>query len=311
MSPCHQPAKFLLLIHHGESFRKFPNREYREGKTDMFDFVDIDYFSVDEMDVMVLQLGGLKPKKCSGEADLSKDKSGPEPPPEFQRSWTTVLGMTPETKAKLKEFRTPLVGFSGEVSYPIGTVTLSVTMGEPERLRTIPMEFVVVKSHSSYNVILGRTGLRNLGVVASTIHLMIKFPTANGIATMTTKKKNLQECRRMEEARGPTREGRITFPQTQTCDSKGTTNGGRGRRTRLRSLTAPYNCRPSHLKRMLKQMKKVGGKGNLSAECKAELVEILHKHADASAWTPADMTGIPCFVVEHELKTYPHIEPRV
>ncbi|GKG28334.1 hypothetical protein Tco_0406661, partial [Tanacetum coccineum] len=105
-----------------------------------------------------------------------------------------------ETKAKLKESRTPLVGFSGEVSYPIGTITLSVTMGEPERLRTIPMEFAAVKSHSSYNVILGRTGLRNLGVVAFTIHSMIKFLTANGIATMTTKKETLQECQRIEEA---------------------------------------------------------------------------------------------------------------
>ncbi|GKF23217.1 hypothetical protein Tco_0075539 [Tanacetum coccineum] len=46
-----------LLIHHGGSFRKFSNREYREGKTDMFDFVDIDYFSVHELDAMVLQLG--------------------------------------------------------------------------------------------------------------------------------------------------------------------------------------------------------------------------------------------------------------
>ncbi|GJZ63890.1 reverse transcriptase domain-containing protein [Tanacetum coccineum] len=105
-----------------------------------------------------------------------------------------------ETKENLKESRTPLVGFSGEVSYPIGTINLNVTMGEPERLRTIPIEFVVVKSHSPYNVILGRTGLRSLGVVASTIHSMIKFPTANGITTVKTKKETLHECQRMEEA---------------------------------------------------------------------------------------------------------------
>ncbi|GKA05023.1 hypothetical protein Tco_0684143 [Tanacetum coccineum] len=132
-----------------------------------------------------------------------------------------------KTKAKLKEYRTPLVGFSGEVSYPIGTVTLSVIMGEPKMLRTIPMEFAVVKSYSPYNVILGRTGLINLGAVASTIHSMIEFPTANGIATMTTKKETLQECRRMEEARGPAMEGRITFPQTHACDAEGATNRGR------------------------------------------------------------------------------------
>ncbi|GJU04038.1 reverse transcriptase domain-containing protein [Tanacetum coccineum] len=51
--------------------------------------------------------------------------------------------------------------------------------------------------------------------------------------------------------------------------------------------------------------------GNLSTEYRSELIEILWKHADAFAWTPADMTGIPRFIAEHKLKTYPHIEPRV
>ncbi|GJT03970.1 reverse transcriptase domain-containing protein [Tanacetum coccineum] len=51
--------------------------------------------------------------------------------------------------------------------------------------------------------------------------------------------------------------------------------------------------------------------GNLSAECRSRLVEILRKHADAFAWTPSDMTRIPRFVAEHKLKTYPHIEPTV
>ncbi|GJZ06363.1 reverse transcriptase domain-containing protein [Tanacetum coccineum] len=143
-----------------------------------------------------------------------------------------------ETKAKLKESRTPLVGFFGEVSYPIGTINLNVTMEEQERLRTIPMESEVVKSHSPYNVILGRTGLRSLGVVASTIYSMIKFPTANGIATMTTKRETLYEFQRMEEAQGPAQSGLIEMP-----------------------------------------------------------------HVDAFAWSPADMTGIPHVIAEHELKT--------
>ncbi|GKA27484.1 hypothetical protein Tco_0713652 [Tanacetum coccineum] len=73
------------------------------------------------------------------------------------------------------------------------------------------MEFAVVKSHSPYNVILGRTGLRSLGAVASTVHSMIKFPIANGIAIVTTKKETLHECRRMEEAQGPTREEEVIF----------------------------------------------------------------------------------------------------
>ncbi|GKF79056.1 hypothetical protein Tco_0234624, partial [Tanacetum coccineum] len=51
--------------------------------------------------------------------------------------------------------------------------------------------------------------------------------------------------------------------------------------------------------------------GNLSIECRSGLIEILHKHADAFAWTSANMTGILCFIAEHELKTYLNIESRV
>ncbi|GKA21799.1 reverse transcriptase domain-containing protein [Tanacetum coccineum] len=66
--------------------------------------------------------------KRSRDADLSKDKSGPESPPEFRRSWIYVDGgsssevmyehcfrnLRAKTRAKLKESRTPLVGVSGE-----------------------------------------------------------------------------------------------------------------------------------------------------------------------------------------------------
>ncbi|GKE21527.1 reverse transcriptase domain-containing protein [Tanacetum coccineum] len=85
----------------------------------------------------------------------------------------------PDTRAKLRESRIPLVGFSGEVNYPLGVIDLSVTIGEQDKTRTVVIEFAVVKCHSLYNVILGRTGMRSLGAVASTIHSMIKFPTAN------------------------------------------------------------------------------------------------------------------------------------
>ncbi|GJZ30750.1 hypothetical protein Tco_0575797 [Tanacetum coccineum] len=34
-------------------------------------------------------------------------------------------------------------------------------------------------------------------------------------------------------------------------------------------------------------------RGNLSAKCRFELIEILRRHVDAFAWTPTDMIGIP------------------
>ncbi|GKG19824.1 hypothetical protein Tco_0376923, partial [Tanacetum coccineum] len=49
-------------------------------------------------------------------------------------------------------------------------------------------------------------------------------------------------------------------------------------------------------------------RGNLSVKCRFRLIEILWNHVDAF---PTDMTGIPHFIAEHELRTYPHIEQMV
>nr|GEU61553.1 reverse transcriptase domain-containing protein [Tanacetum cinerariifolium] len=167
-----------------------------------------------------------------GKQKLSTDREGKRKKQRHGGSSFEVMyehcfrNLRAKTKAKLKESRTPLVGFSGEVSYPIGTINLSLTIREPGKLWTILMEFTIVKSHSSYNIVLGRTCLRSLGVMASTIHLMIKFPTANGIATMTTKRETLYKCQRIEEAQGPAMEERIN-PRMQASEFEGTTNKGK------------------------------------------------------------------------------------
>ncbi|GJY68325.1 hypothetical protein Tco_0471307 [Tanacetum coccineum] len=82
------------------------------------------------------------------------------------------------------------------------------------------MEFVVVKSLSSYNTPLDRTGMRSLGAVASTIHTMIKFPTSNGIATIATTRETLKECRQIEEAQALSRHARVTDPSPMQTSSE-------------------------------------------------------------------------------------------
>ncbi|GJS03229.1 hypothetical protein Tco_0319737 [Tanacetum coccineum] len=104
------------------------------------------------------------------------------------------------TRSRLRESRIPLVGFSGKVSYLMGVIDLEVTMGECGKTRMVIMEFAVVKSPSPYNALLGRMGMRSLGVVASTIHSMMKFLTSNEIATISTTRETLRECRQIEEA---------------------------------------------------------------------------------------------------------------
>ncbi|GKD12694.1 hypothetical protein Tco_1197101 [Tanacetum coccineum] len=47
-----------------------------------------------------------------------------------------------------------------------------------------------------------RTRMRSLGVVGSTIHSMIKFPTDQGVVTMETSKETMRECKHLERVQG-------------------------------------------------------------------------------------------------------------
>ncbi|PWA61706.1 hypothetical protein CTI12_AA373500 [Artemisia annua] len=61
------------------------------------------------------------------------------------------------------------------------------------------MKFSVIRSASPYNIILGRSGLRELRAIPSTLHAMMKFPTPRGIATLVTRAATILECRKREE----------------------------------------------------------------------------------------------------------------
>ncbi|GJV33113.1 hypothetical protein Tco_1393513 [Tanacetum coccineum] len=78
--------------------------------------------------------------------------------------------------SRIRKCNTPLVGFSGEGYHPLGLIDLRVTIREPGRSKIVLLKFAIVKCRSPYNVVMGRTGMRSLRTVGSTIHSMIKFP---------------------------------------------------------------------------------------------------------------------------------------
>ncbi|KAL4555657.1 hypothetical protein LXL04_038284 [Taraxacum kok-saghyz] len=51
------PTFFSITLHHGGKFTKFPGRTYIDGKMDYVNFIDMDEFSVHELDYMMQQLG--------------------------------------------------------------------------------------------------------------------------------------------------------------------------------------------------------------------------------------------------------------
>ena len=74
-----------------------------------------------------------------------------------------------------------LVGFRGTRVYPLGAVTLSMTVGDYPQQITKDVTFLVVDCLFTHNAITGRHTLNSWKVEASTYHLMIKFPTEYGV----------------------------------------------------------------------------------------------------------------------------------
>ena len=77
--------------------------------------------------------------------------------------------------ARLIPTNAPLVGFGGTRVLPVGSITLSVTVGDHQQQITKDVTFLVVDCSSAYNGILGRPTLNSWKVTTSTYHLMIKF----------------------------------------------------------------------------------------------------------------------------------------
>ncbi|GJZ57583.1 hypothetical protein Tco_0613077 [Tanacetum coccineum] len=149
----------------------------------------------------------------------------------------------------------------------------------------------------------------------------------------------------MEEAQGPVIKGRTIHPRMQASEFERTTSTGKEGSRRQKDKTGEPDCiiQPSPIssKKYTQADEKGKGEdesldkspgskppekvvihdgypdqtitigGSLTAEYRSGLIEMLRKRADAFAWTSVDMTGIPHFVAEHELKTYPYIELRV
>ncbi|GJS76801.1 reverse transcriptase domain-containing protein [Tanacetum coccineum] len=92
----------------------------------------------------------------------------------------------PEIKNQMILAMTSLIGFSGETIWPLGQLRLLVTIGDANNSTRAWMNFLIVRSISPYNGIIGRSGIREIQAVPSTAHGMLKFPADGGIVTIRT-----------------------------------------------------------------------------------------------------------------------------
>ncbi|XP_074337390.1 uncharacterized protein LOC141674578 [Apium graveolens] len=82
--------------------------------------------------------------------------------------------------SQLTPSNAPIYGFNHVECKVEGAIQLPVTIGEEPREATQMLNFQVVKEASTYNAIMGRTGIHAFKAVPSTYHMVLKFPTRNG-----------------------------------------------------------------------------------------------------------------------------------
>ena len=88
----------------------------------------------------------------------------------------------------------PLVRFGGMRVYPLGMVTLPMTVGDYHQQITKDVTFLIVDCSFVYNAILGQPTLNSWKAVTSTYHLMIKFPTEYGVGEIREAQVAAREC---------------------------------------------------------------------------------------------------------------------
>ena len=83
--------------------------------------------------------------------------------------------------------------FTGDSVIPMGIISLPMIMGEYPRQSYVMSDFLVIDQPSTFNAVLGRPSLRALKAITSIYHLLMKFPTPNGVGQV---RRNQDEARR-------------------------------------------------------------------------------------------------------------------
>ncbi|GJX64274.1 reverse transcriptase domain-containing protein [Tanacetum coccineum] len=89
---------------------------------------------------------------------------------------------------------THLIGFNGETIWPLGQIALLVKIGDEVHSTSTWMNFMIIRSPSQHNAIIGRPGIRKILDVPSTTHGMLKFPVKGGTVTLQSSRVIPMEC---------------------------------------------------------------------------------------------------------------------
>ncbi|GKD56817.1 hypothetical protein Tco_1290204, partial [Tanacetum coccineum] len=168
----------------------------------------------------------------------------------------------------------------GEIIWPIGQIQLLVRIGDEEHSASAWMNFVVVRSPSSYNGIIERPRVRKLQAVLSTAHGMLKLPVEGGVITLKSSRLVLLECALVSEP-------------------KETSQGPKP----IVEERVKVAINPEYPEQTIM----IGS--TLTEEGRNKLCDLLQRNLDIFAWEPADMTDVPRHIAKHRLNMRERCSP--
>ena len=89
---------------------------------------------------------------------------------------------------------TPLIGLGGKQVPIEGAINLTVELGDEEHVKKFKAKFMVIDIPFSYNAIIGRPILYDIGACTSFRYLTIKIPMEMGVAVVRRNYKAAREA---------------------------------------------------------------------------------------------------------------------
>ena len=192
-------------------------------------------------------------------------------------------------RERLEPVNTHLRGFSGEKVLPLGSIQLVLTLGEPPCQATMTARFLIVDAPSTYNMLLGRPSLKAIKAIPSAYHMMIKFPTINGVGMVRGDQRVARECYSASMKQKAV--DNVYMDELDMHDEV---------------LTRPKpseELEPVSLDDDLEHLAYIGSK--LAEDLKGLLTQFLRQNKDVVAWKQVDMGGIDPTVITHRLNVIP------
>ena len=88
----------------------------------------------------------------------------------------------------------PVYDFKGDLVIPLGVISLPMTLEEYPRQSCVMADFLVIDQPSAFNVVLWRPSLRELRAITSIHHLLMKFPTRQGVGEVKGDQQESRQC---------------------------------------------------------------------------------------------------------------------